>query len=172
MPPSTAALLARTYRRALRRARSLRLRRRRPEARSPIGWRCRGRTAPGCPRRGTRGEASGHNATRLVTAARRGAEDRAVDVWMAKPNGEGQLPTRRDAEHRRAFSGHPDSETRSHPSTHVLDEERLVCREPLRLKAGEYSWSRSVSSDSRWTPTIIVDATSAASRDVPHCEPR
>jgi len=31
--------------------------------------------------------------------------------------------------------GHPDSETRSHPFTHVLDEELLVGREPLRLKA-------------------------------------
>jgi hypothetical protein len=54
---------------------------------------------------------------------------------MPKPDGEGQLPARRDTEHRGAFGGHPDAETRSHPSRNVLDEELLVCREPLRLKA-------------------------------------
>jgi hypothetical protein len=34
-----------------------------------------------------------------------------------------------------AFGGQPDSETRSNPVAHVVDEELLVCREPLRLKA-------------------------------------
>ncbi len=37
-------------------------------------------------------------------------------------------------------------------------------------KPGEYSWSRSVSSARRWTPTIIVGGTPAASRTPPHCE--
>ena len=45
------------------------------------------------------------NARRLVAAARRGAQDRTVDMWMPKPNSEGQLSTRRDAEHRAALSG-------------------------------------------------------------------
>lgn len=80
-------------------------------------------------------ERTRHDARRLVGAARRGAEDRAVDVWMPKSDGESQLPARRDTEHRRAFGRQPDSETRSHPSAHVFNEELLVCREPLRLKA-------------------------------------
>ncbi len=41
-----------------------------------------------------------HYARRLVTAAGRGAEDRTVDMWMPKPKSEGQLSTRRDAQHR------------------------------------------------------------------------
>src|SRR5581483_3010609 len=40
-----------------------------------------------------------HNARRLVTAARRGAEDRAVHMWMPKPKSEGQLSTRRATWH-------------------------------------------------------------------------
>ena len=35
-----------------------------------------------------------HNARRLVTPARRGAEDCTVGMWMPKPKGEGQLSTR------------------------------------------------------------------------------
>ena len=54
---------------------------------------------------------------------------------MPKPNGERELSTRRDTEHRGAFGGQRDSETRPRPSADVLDEELLVCREPFRVKA-------------------------------------
>ena len=51
---------------------------------------------------------------------------------MPKPDGEGQLTTRRDAEHRGAFCGQRNSETRARPSAELRDEEPLVCREPFR----------------------------------------
>src|ERR1700683_4253474 len=83
-----------------------------------------------CARKWTR-----HNARRLVTAARRSAQDRTVDMWMPKPKGEGQLSTGRDAEHCGTFSGQRHGKPRLRPSTNVLDEELLVCGEPLRPKA-------------------------------------
>ena len=83
-----------------------------------------------CARERTR-----HNVGRLVTAARRGAEDRAVDMWMPKPQSEGQLSTRRDAENCRAFSAQRHAKPRLRPSANVLNEELLVRREALRLKA-------------------------------------
>src|ERR1700721_1583021 len=82
-----------------------------------------------CARKRTR-----HNARRLVTAARRGAQDRTVDMWMPKPKSESQLSTRRDTEHCGTFSGQRHAKPRLRPSADVLDEELLVCREPLRLK--------------------------------------
>jgi hypothetical protein len=39
-----------------------------------------------CARKRTR-----HNARRLVTAARRGTEDRTVDMWMPKPESQGYV---------------------------------------------------------------------------------
>src|ERR1700677_2370725 len=53
-----------------------------------------------CARKRTR-----HNARRLVTTARRGAEDRTVDIWMPKPKSQGQLSTCRHAEHCSTFNG-------------------------------------------------------------------
>jgi hypothetical protein len=53
---------------------------------------------------------------------------------MSKPAGERELCTRRDTEHRGAFDGQGDSETRPRPSADVLDEERLVCRESFWVK--------------------------------------
>ena len=53
-----------------------------------------------CARKRTR-----HKARRLVTAARRGAEDRTVDMWMPKPESEGQFSACRDAEHRGTLRG-------------------------------------------------------------------
>lgn len=52
-----------------------------------------------------------------------------------KPDSERELSTRRDTEHRGAFGGQLDAEARSCPATDILDEELLVCREPLRIKA-------------------------------------
>src|SRR5438874_10739269 len=104
-----------------------------------------------------------HNARRLVTAARRGAEDRGVCVRMPKPNGEGQLTTRQDTEDRRAFGGHADSTNRARTHPRTSSTKNFSCAANRSgSKPGEYSWSRTVSSDSRWTPTIIVDGTSAA----------
>ncbi len=80
-------------------------------------------------------ERTRHNGRRLVTAARRGAEHRTVDMWMAKPKSEGQLPARRDAKHRSPFTGKRHAKPRLRPSSNILDEELLVCREPFRLKA-------------------------------------
>src|ERR1700728_1101070 len=71
-----------------------------------------------CARRRAR-----HTARRLVTAARRGAEDRTEDMWMPKPKREGQLSTRRGAEHRGSFSGQRHAKPRFRPSANVLDEE-------------------------------------------------
>src|SRR5579863_9237070 len=76
-----------------------------------------------------------HRAGRSVAAAWRGAEYRAVDVRMAKPHGESQLSTRRDAEHRGAFFGRVDAEARPRPLADVLDEERLVACESIRVEA-------------------------------------
>src|SRR5580698_8266425 len=83
-----------------------------------------------CARKRTR-----HNARRPVTAARRGTQDRTEDMWMSKPKSERQLSTRRRAEHGGTFSGERHAKPRLRPSANVLDEELLVCREPLRLKA-------------------------------------
>ncbi len=80
-----------------------------------------------CARKRTR-----HSAGRLVTAARRGAEDRAEDIWMPKPKSEGQLSTCRDPQYRRTFRGQRHAKPRLRPSANLLDEEHLVCREPLR----------------------------------------
>src|ERR1700683_1565673 len=82
-----------------------------------------------CARKRTR-----HNAGRLVTAARRGAEDRTVDMRMPEPKSERQLSTRRDADHCGTFRGHHHAKPRLRPSANVLDEELLVARKPLRLK--------------------------------------
>src|SRR5580700_9538982 len=56
-------------------------------------------------------------------------------MWMPKPKSEGQLATRRYAEHCGTFSGQRHAKPRLRPSANVLNEELLVCREPLRLKA-------------------------------------
>jgi hypothetical protein len=55
---------------------------------------------------------------------------------VSKPEGERQLTTRRDAEHRGALGRQRDSEARSHPSADFLDEEPLVSSEPLRFESG------------------------------------
>jgi hypothetical protein len=54
---------------------------------------------------------------------------------MPKSQSEGQFSTRRDAEHRGTFGRQRYAKTRLHPSANLLDEELLVCREPLRLQA-------------------------------------
>src|SRR3984957_7508015 len=76
-----------------------------------------------------------HNPRRPVAAARRGAKDRTIDAWMPKPNREGQLSTRRGAEHRGTFRGQRHTKPQLRPSASVFDEELLVCREAFRLKA-------------------------------------
>ena len=76
-----------------------------------------------------------HHARRSVASAGRGAEDRTVDLRVPEPEGEGQLSTGRDTEHRGAFGGQRDSETRPRPSADLPDEERLVCREPFRAES-------------------------------------
>src|SRR6516162_9098053 len=76
-----------------------------------------------------------HNAGRLVNPPGEGAEDRTVDIWMPKPKSEGQLSTRRDAEHCGMFSAQRHAKLRLRPSANVLDEELLVCRETSRLQA-------------------------------------
>jgi hypothetical protein len=63
-----------------------------------------------------------------------GAEDRAVDVGMAKPHRERELTTPRDTEHRRSVCRQRDVEARLRPSADVLDKELLVRREPFRVK--------------------------------------
>jgi hypothetical protein len=75
-----------------------------------------------------------HHGRRSVTSARRRAEDRTVDVGMAKPDGERELSTCGNTKYRRALGGQRDSETRPRPLADVLDEELLVRREPLRVK--------------------------------------
>src|SRR6516164_1489884 len=75
-----------------------------------------------------------HHARRSVTRARRGAEDRTVDVRMPKPDRERQLPTRRYTEHRGTFGWQRYPESGPRPSADVPDEELLVCREPFRVK--------------------------------------
>src|SRR6202161_4576958 len=64
-----------------------------------------------CARKRTR-----HNARRLVTAARRSAQDRTVDMWMPNPKSEGQLSPRRDAEHCGTFSAQRHAKPRLCPS--------------------------------------------------------
>src|SRR6185437_11172433 len=76
-----------------------------------------------------------HHPRRTVTRARRGAEDRTIDVRMPKPNRERQLPTCRDTEHRGAIGGQGDPESRPRPAADVRDEELLVCSEPFQVKA-------------------------------------
>src|SRR5215472_4835111 len=44
-----------------------------------------------------------HHVRRLVARARRGAEDRTVDIGMPEPKSERELSTRRGTEHRGAF---------------------------------------------------------------------
>src|SRR5205085_11288450 len=52
-----------------------------------------------------------HHLWRSEACARRGGEDRAVDVRMPNADGERELSTRRDTEHRGAFGGQCDSES-------------------------------------------------------------
>src|SRR5215469_9501088 len=59
-----------------------------------------------CARKRTR-----HNSRRLVAAARRGAKDRTIDAWVPKPKREGQLSTRRGAEHSGTFRGQRHTKT-------------------------------------------------------------
>jgi hypothetical protein len=80
-----------------------------------------------------------HHVGGLVAGSRRGAEDRPVDLGMPEPYGQRQLTTGRDTAHRGAFCGERDSETRAHPPADILDEERLMGREQLRVDPGEYS---------------------------------
>ncbi len=98
-----------------------------------------------------------HRVRRLVTAARRGAEDGAVNIRMPKPDSERQFSARRDAEHRGTLSGQRHAKPRLRPSANVLDEELLMRREPLRLKARRVLMEPSVSSAGPCIPTIIVD---------------
>src|SRR3984957_21276456 len=83
-----------------------------------------------CARKRTR-----HNARRLVTAARRGAEDRTVHIWMPKSKSQSQLSTCRDAEHCATLTGQRHVKPRLRPSANVLDEKHLVCRLLLGKKA-------------------------------------
>src|SRR6202041_1100492 len=57
-------------------------------------------------------------------------------MWMPKPKSEGQLSPRRDAEYCGTFSGQRHAKPRLRPSANVLNEELLVCGEPLRLEPG------------------------------------
>ena len=121
-----------------------------------------------CRRRGmcAGSDSASHRAAGSPRPARR--EDRAVDVRMPKPDGERELSTRRDTEHRSALGGQCDAEPRPHPSTDVLDEEPLVGGEPFRSRRPVSTPGAAASRRrSRWTPTIIVDGTSAASRTRP-----
>jgi hypothetical protein len=54
---------------------------------------------------------------------------------MPKPKRESQLSARRDAEHCGTFNRQRHGKPRLRPSVNVLNEELLVGREPLRLKA-------------------------------------
>jgi hypothetical protein len=83
-----------------------------------------------CARERTR-----HNSWRPVAAARRSAKDRTKDAWMPKTNREGQLSTRRGAEHCGTFRGQRHTKPQLRPSANVLDEELIVCRKALRRKA-------------------------------------
>lgn len=76
-----------------------------------------------------------HNAGRLVTAAGRGAEDRAVHMWVPKSKSESELSTRRDTENRGTLSLQRHAEPRLCPSANVLDKERLVRRKPHFIEA-------------------------------------
>ncbi len=171
-PPSAGTLLARTRHRATQLARSrlhLHLYR---AARPPTSLRSQGRTAPGAnDKEGTR-KRTRHNTRRLVTAARRGAEDRTIDIWMPKPKSEGQLSTRRDAEHCGTFSR---GATPNRDSVHrrTSSTKNFSCdANRSGSKPGEYSWSLTISSVSPCTPTIMVDGTSAFSSNRPHCHIR
>jgi hypothetical protein len=54
---------------------------------------------------------------------------------MPKPKSKSQFTTRRDAEHRGTFSGQRHAKPRFRPLENVIDEELLVCRETLGVKA-------------------------------------
>src|SRR2546423_15721023 len=54
---------------------------------------------------------------------------------MSKPNGERELPTRRNTKHRRALGGQSYPETRPRPRTDLLDEKPLVGGKPFRIEA-------------------------------------
>src|SRR6516225_2825343 len=75
-----------------------------------------------------------HHGGRSVAAARRGAEDRTVDIGMPEPDGEREFSARRNTEHRGTAGERRESETGPHPPSYVLDEEPLMCGEPLRIK--------------------------------------
>lgn len=101
---------------------------------------------------------------RLVAGAGRGTEDRAIDVRMAKPQGERELTAERRTPHASALGGQRDSETRLNPSTHVVDEELLVCCEPFSAEARHVLMKPAVVI---WQPvdtTIIVGGALAPSR--------
>lgn len=71
----------------------------------------------------------------LLTGARRSAEDGTVDIWMAKPDCKRQLRTCRDSEHTGPFGKYRYAKPRRCPPSEVVDEELLVCREPVRVEA-------------------------------------
>src|SRR5262249_15782220 len=76
-----------------------------------------------------------HRIRRSIPAARRGAEDRAVDIRVPEAQGEGELATRRDAQDPRTGGPQPYAEAFPHPPAHVLDEEPLVGGEALGVEA-------------------------------------
>ncbi len=133
--PSAVALLART-RRAIRRARSSH--NFGAGIRSAVAhrWRCRGRTAPGCPRRGTRAEAARHNAVgcNRRQARRRGSRRRHLE---AKPR---RVPAPHPPrhQHRCPFGGHPTPKrARTQPRTSSTKNSRVP--RTARSKPGENS---------------------------------
>jgi hypothetical protein len=94
---TSAGTLLAECRRATQFAHSLRHLRLRCAALPPTSLRSRRETVPVCQRQGTCAEADSADARRFVNAARRCAQDHAVDMWRLKPKKEGQLSTRRDA---------------------------------------------------------------------------
>jgi hypothetical protein len=53
---------------------------------------------------------------------------------VPKADGQRELATCRDAEHRGAFGGQRDAEARPHPLADIIDEKPLVCREPVGVE--------------------------------------
>ena len=69
-------------------------------------------------------DALGEIRCRSESRARGAAEHRPEDVRMPQPERDGEFPTRRRAEDRRALGGQRDAESRPHPPADILTKNR------------------------------------------------
>lgn len=80
---------------------------------------------------------------------------------MSESKSEREFSTCRNTKHGRVLKGQLYAKTRSSPRVDVPDKILSCAANRLGSSLGEYSWSRSVSSATRSTPTIMVEGTSA-----------